>query len=266
MVVRFDASFSPDERNLLMGMARVLGLLLRHIGLLQTERRLRTEREHEADQRLVLLHSLQERQRLLEVLLEIQHAISHRAPLPEVLGKVTVGASALLGGYSVSLVLDDELDPRHPIVASTNPCGASAPDPDALIAAARAARSGVTAAAGTLAATVHVNGKPAGALVAANGAREPLDQSQLRMLDAFAEHASLALTDARTLEAMQEAFHDPLTALPNRALFLDRLQHTVDDVTAHDNAVAVLFIDLDRFVAAQRSCVHEAYVNPVLCP
>ena len=83
-------------------MARGLGLTLGMIDALETERSLRA--------------SLEQRQRLLEVLLEIQRSISHRAPLPEILAAVTGGASTLLGDAPVSLVLDDALDPERPIV------------------------------------------------------------------------------------------------------------------------------------------------------
>ncbi len=43
------------------------------------------------------------------------------------------------------------------------------------------------------------------------------------------------------------AHHDPLTALPNRLLFQDRLQHAMARAARVDGQLAVLFIDLDRF-------------------
>jgi diguanylate cyclase (GGDEF)-like protein len=43
------------------------------------------------------------------------------------------------------------------------------------------------------------------------------------------------------------ATHDPLTGLPNRALFRDRLEVAVARASRHDELVGVLFCDLDRF-------------------
>ena len=43
------------------------------------------------------------------------------------------------------------------------------------------------------------------------------------------------------------AHHDPLTGLPNRLLFHDRLQHALLRAGRVDEQLAVLFIDLDRF-------------------
>jgi diguanylate cyclase (GGDEF)-like protein/PAS domain S-box-containing protein len=46
----------------------------------------------------------------------------------------------------------------------------------------------------------------------------------------------------------QSAFYDTLTGLPNRALFMDRLQMSFDYKKRHeDHLFAVLFLDLDRF-------------------
>ncbi len=46
-----------------------------------------------------------------------------------------------------------------------------------------------------------------------------------------------------------DAFHDPLTGLPNRALFMDRLQHVITASQRRSGVsnYAVFFLDLDRF-------------------
>lgn len=44
-----------------------------------------------------------------------------------------------------------------------------------------------------------------------------------------------------------QAFHDALTGLPNRELFLDRLTRALGQATRKDDYVAVLFLDLDGF-------------------
>jgi diguanylate cyclase (GGDEF)-like protein len=66
---------------------------------------------------------------------------------------------------------------------------------------------------------------------------------------------SLALTDARTLEAMNQAFLDSLTGLPSRALFQTRMEEARADDTA---GTAVLLIDLDRFKMVNDSLGHAA--------
>ncbi|MET0856030.1 MAG: PAS domain S-box protein, partial [Telluria sp.] len=43
------------------------------------------------------------------------------------------------------------------------------------------------------------------------------------------------------------AHHDPLTSLPNRLLFHDRLQHALQRAGRDKEQLAILFIDLDRF-------------------
>jgi diguanylate cyclase (GGDEF)-like protein len=258
IVARLDTPFTADERHLLMGMAHVLGLALRGVAALETERTLGAERERRAQERLGLLASLRERHRLLEVLLDIQRSISHRKPLSDVLTAITAGASGLLRGCPVALVLDDPLAPERPIVASTTAGGERSESELAIVATAAAQLGGAPSADGALAASVHINGARAGALVAVAPTGAAFDDAQLGMLDAFAEHASLALTDARTVEAMQEAFHDSLTGLPNRALFLDRVHHALDVAARRETELCVLFIDLDRFKSVNDSIGHAA--------
>ncbi len=44
-----------------------------------------------------------------------------------------------------------------------------------------------------------------------------------------------------------QAFHDPLTELPNRALFVDRLGLAMRQADRNASSLAVLFLDLDKF-------------------
>jgi diguanylate cyclase (GGDEF)-like protein len=263
VVARIDDEFSTEERQMLQGMAQVLGLALRNLRILTTERALREERAREAKQRLDLLEVVRVRQALLETLLSIQRAISRREPLQSVLDAITEGASRLLGQAPVALALSDPAEPTSLIVASR----AHWPEPAgtanaALELAAEAIAAGETVRRSEpsgdllLATPVHVSGVVAGSLVAVGLDETDSAAENISLMSAFGQQISLALTDARTVEAVREAYRDPLTGLPNRKLFLERLDQILGDTRVE--AVVILFIDLDRFKSVNDSLGHNA--------
>jgi diguanylate cyclase (GGDEF)-like protein/PAS domain S-box-containing protein len=65
--------------------------------------------------------------------------------------------------------------------------------------------------------------------------------------------------DRKSLERrlVHQAFHDPLTGLPNRALFLDRLEHARARSMRDGGTQAVLFLDVDRFKVINDSLGHR---------
>ena len=87
------------------------------------------------------------------------------------------------------------------------------------------------------------------------------DKDDLKLFEALAGHASVALTNsglvARVRASAQEtehlSLHDPLTGLPNRLHFQQRLERRLE---SHDSA-AVLLMDLDRFKEVNDTLGHD---------
>ena len=272
VLARRGAAFSAEEICLLRGMARVLELSLQALEVIESERRHAAENGRLAD-------SLHERERLFEQLSVIQRAIARRAPLQEILDTVTTGAAELLGVELALLNLLEPDDPSVVTVAAGYKLGPGVEAPriplpsagvsglaimgDELVAVEDYAESPIAHPGGShlgmkavMAVPVHENGNVVGALaVASYSATRTWDKSSQEVLKAFAEHVSLALTDARTLEAMNQAFHDSLTGLASRALFTTRMERAF---AGSPHGVAALFVDLDRFKVVNDSMGHAA--------
>ena len=222
--------------------------------------------EQEAERRLRLLETLRQRERLLETLLAIQRDIAHRAPLQQVLDSVTMGASVMLGGDFVALVLADPLTPDEPRIPSISG-RAAGHERDSLVLSIATeaialdklvARIEPDDGNGLIAAPVHASGEIIGSLVTGAGSEPGYRTERNDLLSAFAEQVSLALNDANTLQAMREASYDSLTGLASRPLFLDRLRQTLKAGARRGDEVTVLFIDLGRFKAVNDTLGHKA--------
>jgi diguanylate cyclase (GGDEF)-like protein len=96
-----------------------------------------------------------------------------------------------------------------------------------------------------------------GAMLVANrlGVGRDFSSDDLKLLEALAGQAGASLEHDRLEQAVwqlqelqtqleHQAFHDPLTGLANRVLFVDRLAHAL---ARRGSSVTVLFLDLDDF-------------------
>jgi GAF domain-containing protein len=101
-----------------------------------------------------------------------------------------------------------------------------------------------------------------------NGAADRVySEHDLRAVSLFAEHAAIAVANARLYESerdlsaklSEQMVRDPLTGIANRVLITDRLTHALDRL-ARTN-LGVLFIDIDDFKLVNDECGHRLAIR-----
>jgi len=102
-----------------------------------------------------------------------------------------------------------------------------------------------------------------GAVLACLGALYTLLLVLIRRADRLLK-AHDAERDDHESRIRHQAYHDPLTGLPNRAAFITALAHTVDRATSAGPRGALLFIDLNRFKQVNDQLGH-AVGDALLC-
>ncbi len=266
--------FTPEEVCLLRGMARVLELSLQSLHVLESERRYAEENGR-------LLGYLDHGRRVFEELATVQRAIGRRLPVPQIFDLVMAAVRDLLGVDMVTISMVERDDPalgstvasigvpdhvagwrlRAP-VASGGVSGLAILGDEMVAvedyASCPIAMPTLTAVhlQSVMAAPVHENGQAVGSIaVGTFGTRRDWEKPARGILQAFAEHLSLALTDACTQEAMNQAFLDALTGLATRALFQTRMEEALGPAGL---GATVLFVDLDRFKVVNDSLGHAA--------
>jgi diguanylate cyclase (GGDEF)-like protein len=265
-------AFAPEELNLLWAMARVLELALRMLRALEEERGLRHRAEEHATER-----------RRAERLLATQHAVA----------RLLAGSATAEGAFvPVLRTLVSELGCAFGAVWLANEeaqaleCGAvwepasagsedGSPPPSCPRGEGLAGRVWMEGVAvwkpcretGTADETIRAavafpipdGSELLGVIELAGEDLKRPDSAALEMLNGVGVQVGQFVTRRRAeAKLAHQAFHDPLTGLPNRALLLDRLEHARERAIRNRTSIGVLFLDIDRFKDTNDSLGHHA--------
>ena len=119
-------------------------------------------------------------------------------------------------------------------------------------------------------APLRIDGRLAGAVIVANrlGDASSFTSLDLKTLETLTEHISVSLSNCQLENSLSDvtelkeqlrhqAFHDDLTHLANRMLFIERVEHALERRPGVKN-LAVAFVDIDDFKTLNDSMGHAA--------
>lgn len=85
----------------------------------------------------------------------------------------------------------------------------------------------------------------------------PVRNSDRAIVSIIGNLRDVTQTRAQAAQLEHMALHDSLTDLPNRALFMNQLDHAVEAMQRGDSTIAVLVMDLDRFKEVNDTLGHN---------
>ncbi len=264
-----EAPFDPSDSATLGAMVRVLSLTLQMLDTINAERELRESQDRT---HLAAIEEKERRYRFVESVLEIQKAISQRAPLVEILDVITATSADLLRvtvcGISVrtangllqqSFSSQDGVRPsRHLEWLLTSLADTAAQDLEPVSTVF--AEDGFSSTTGQEAVAVPIgdgDGITGGLVIMWDTDAGIERNDDLQTLISVATQAGVALADAQTRDELELASLDLLTGLPNRASFVARLERLAEGNRSGDNQIGLMFIDLDHFKAINDLHGHE---------
>ncbi|MBW3669246.1 MAG: EAL domain-containing protein [Actinobacteria bacterium] len=208
-----------------------------------------------------------EKQEGLEFLNEASRVLHRGASLDEPMVALLTLARETFHAESAELVLVPEENDRRGLRTAVGPgaavCSLEAVDLSTIELSAQPG-------ADSMVATLDGESRRLGTIVVAgpSAAHGRFSRRQLQLFETFVNHVTMALenglleTSLAELTALKEelryqAFHDDLTGLGNRALFVNEVERVIAEAGPTE-AVAVLFVDLDDFKTVNDTLGHAA--------
>jgi diguanylate cyclase (GGDEF)-like protein len=245
-----------------------IGTVVLVVGLafyvIEKERHLRQLAKLLIDER-VLGAAMSNRLKELAVLYEAGKAMNSVLVVDEVLQLILSSAFELLEASSGFIVLLDESgelreacragDTDVTIELGDGIARRVVTEREPLLAQGRVLEKGSLRTQSTVCVPLMHRGEILGALSLSGSSDHSYSEHDLRAASLFAEHAAIAVANARLYEASQnlsaqlshQVVHDSLTGAANRLLISERLTHALARVRRVAATVAVLFIDIDDF-------------------
>lgn len=156
-------------------------------------------------------------------------------------GNEALRASAIASDAAGDGIVGRSLRAAEPVIANDIERDVTLPHRQTLLAMGSRA---------TISLPLLVERSPIGVLVLHAAEAGFFDQEEVQLLNELAGNVSFALEMIAKREKLDYlAYYDPLTGLPNRSLFEDRLTHAMEAASRGRGMLALMMIDIERFRA-----------------